>query len=467
MDPIVTASAPAGSYKQELDRALNPLGNISMTLATSGLTVTVVAFAPVAIAFTGTMAFWVFLLAAVFCVCEGLSYAELGTAYPIAGGEYSLVARVLGRPVGAVLFAIMIANYVFAISAASLGGGLYLGNLWPWAGAHPQLIGVAIIAFAACVAALRIALGWIITAIFLVIELVAIPVVVVLGLVHAHSPADRLFTVHVYGSSGPINLTATAVILGATIAFFCYQGFGNSVIFSEETHHAKQKVGRMVMWALLISVVAICVPVLAAILGAPSVEGLLTAPSPFTYVVQTLGGHTVNQIVSLFVFFAIIDAVIAEIMAFGRVLWSSGRDRAWPTPVSRFLATVHPRLKTPYVATTVMAVVCAILTATSTLATTVTFLGIVTLGFAGLMGLSAFVLRFKKDAPADRYRLPLWPLPPLVLVAACVVMGTQQTLKDLLIVVSIGAAFLIYYLVYLRPRSDTHWVMLSAIEDDK
>ena len=34
-------------------------------------------------------------LAAVFALCQGLSYAELGTAYPIAGGEYSMVARVL------------------------------------------------------------------------------------------------------------------------------------------------------------------------------------------------------------------------------------------------------------------------------------------------------------------------------------------------------------------------------------
>ena len=73
MDSSSSAPPTNVAYKQELDRALNPLGNISMTIATSGLTVTVFAFAPVAIGIAGSMSLWIFLLAAVLCVCQGLA----------------------------------------------------------------------------------------------------------------------------------------------------------------------------------------------------------------------------------------------------------------------------------------------------------------------------------------------------------------------------------------------------------
>jgi amino acid transporter len=467
MEASATAPPTKTHYRQELDRALKLFSNVTLTLGTVGPTASVFAFVPVVLLVAGSFGFIVFLLAAVFALCQGLCYAELGTAYPIAGGEYSMVARVLGRPVGAVLFALMVTNYVFVPSAYALGAGTYLGVVWPWAGTHPQVIGVAIIAFAACVAALRIALGWILSAVFLGIELVAIPVICVLGFAHAHSPADRLFTAHVYGPNGPISITTTAFLLGITLAFFTYQGFGNVVIFSEETRNAKKKVGRAVMWALLVAVVAMATPVAAVLLGAPSIKGLLTAPAPLTYVLKSLGGSTVDTIVSVFVFFAIVDAVVASTMCFGRVIWSSGRDLAWPTRMSRALAIVHPRLKTPYVATSALAVAAGLLTAFSTIAAIVTFIGVVTLGFAGLMALAAFVVRLRKDAPVDRYRMALWPLPPLFLVAGCIVMFTQQTVHDLLICLAVGGGFLIYYLVYLMPRSATHWVMLGAVVEEK
>jgi hypothetical protein len=80
------------------------------------------------------------------------------------------------------------------------------------------------------------------------------------------------------------------------------------------------------------------------------------------------------------------------------------------------------------------------------------------------MGLSAIVIRLQKNPP-DRWKMPLWPIPPALLVTACVVMGTQQSKKDLWITLAIAAAFLVYYLVYLRPRPE-HWKLLDPIVED-
>ncbi|MFX5476488.1 amino acid permease, partial [Acinetobacter baumannii] len=44
----------------------------------------------------GTGAVWAMLIAALVCVATGFIYAELSSAWPVAGGEYVAVARTLG-----------------------------------------------------------------------------------------------------------------------------------------------------------------------------------------------------------------------------------------------------------------------------------------------------------------------------------------------------------------------------------
>ncbi len=57
--------------------------------------------------------------------------------------------------------------------------------------------------------------------------------------------------------------------------------------------------------------------------------------------------------------------------------------------------------------------------------------------------------------------MPIWPLPPLVALAGLVVVATQQTLHDVGIVAAFVVAALIYYVVYLRGKHGTRWVMLE------
>ena len=71
---------------------------------------------------------------------------------------------------------------------------------------------------------------------------------------------------------------------------------------------------------------------------------------------------------------------------------------------------------------------------------------------------------FEKDAYRP-YKMPLWPLPPLVALVGTIWTLSLQSWSDLLITAAILAAALVYYYVYLRPRGDTHWEMLEAVHD--
>ena len=182
------------------------------------------------------------------------------------------------------------------------------------------------------------------------------------------------------------------------------------------------------------------------------------------YLLKSYGAGRIGTFIDLAVFVAIFNALIANVMIFGRVLWSSARDRAMPDPLNRWLNAVHPTLKTPWVASLVMAAMGAVCIFSSALTGLVTLSSIVTLVFMGLMCLAALRVRRFADLPAH-YVMPAWPLIPLAVLAAFVLMATGQRIHDLLITLGIAAVALAYYLLYLRPRPTSRWVLLGAVEE--
>ena len=83
-------------YKQELDRGLHVLGNVMITISGVAPTASVFILAPIALWIAGTGAFLAFVIAGVIGIGMAFSYAEAGTAFPVTGGEWAVVARILG-----------------------------------------------------------------------------------------------------------------------------------------------------------------------------------------------------------------------------------------------------------------------------------------------------------------------------------------------------------------------------------
>src|SRR5207302_10662326 len=103
--------------------------------------------------------------------------------------------------------------------------------------------------------------------------------------------------------------------------------------------------------------------------------------------------------------------------AVGRLRSGWGRVRAGPVRVGSWIASALPRLKTPWVATAFVGLVGALLTALSNLAALVTFTGVILVIIYGTIALSAIVSRVTQKDVVRPFRMPLWPLPPVVALA--------------------------------------------------
>jgi amino acid transporter len=181
-----------------------------------------------------------------------------------------------------------------------------------------------------------------------------------------------------------------------------------------------------------------------------------------SYLIRALGGDTLVTIVTLALLATFFNILLAVLLEYARVLYSSGRDRTWPAPLSRALGRVHPRTRTPVVATVVIGVAALTLTAVSDYAAAVTFASLTVVTTFALIALSAVASRQRQPGLDRPYRMPLWPLPPLALAGVAVTV-LLQTGRDLAIVAGILAAGLLCDASYLRPRRKTRWILLDPL----
>jgi amino acid transporter len=457
---------PAGRYQQQLARRLEVAGNMTITLAVIGPAASVFAIGSLALRQQGSGAFLAFLIAALISACLAVAWAELGVLYPTAGGLYGIVARVLGRRAGVLALVLQLALFVIVPSAFALAAGQYLTAVWP--AISPRAAALVLLAAATALAVVGIRFTAAVTAAFLAVELTIILVVSALGFANADwTLAGTLLDPRVYaadGSAAPATLRT--LLAGVVLGLGAYAGYGGAVILSEETRGPRRGVARAVLGALGVAVVAELLALAAALLGAPSQAQLTTAPAPMSYLVRSLGGDRLVAIVTLALVATFFNIVLAVLLEYARILYSSGRDRTWPAPLSRAVGQIHPTTRTPVVATLAVGAAALTLTAVTDYAAAVTFASLTVVLTFALIALSALVTRLRQPGLARPYRMPLWPLPPLVALAGVAATVALQTRGDLAIVGAILAAGVLYDALYLRSRRDTHWILLSPVVDE-
>jgi amino acid transporter len=216
-----------------------------------------------------------------------------------------------------------------------------------------------------------------------------------------------------------------------------------------------------VVGAALIGIAFEIIPFILVAFGAPDLKAFLSSPTPLTDVARSAFGDTFVNIVTYGAILAIFNASIAITLQFSRIVWASGRDRAWPAPISDALARVHPTLRTPWVSTILVGGLATILCLQSTLLTVVTFTAVLLIVLYALIALSALVSRIQQANLPRPYRMPFWPVPPLIALAGTVIAITQQKPLDLLIVAVIAIVGIVYYFLYIEPRKDRYWSMAT------
>jgi amino acid transporter len=446
-----------------LDRELSIPGVVSLAVSDITPMASLLIIAPVVLALAGTASLWAYLIGCFIAVNVALCMGELGSMYPVAGGLYSIVHRVLGRPVGFLALLDYIAQGVFLPASIALGIGTYLHSL---NAAIPVNLSSAIaMAIVTVLAVLRINVGAIVVAVFLAIEVAVIVLLSIAGFSHWNQPLSILTHPVVADGSALTAVGAGAMVAALATTLFSVNGYDSAINFSEETRGAARNIGKAVVIAALTGIVLELAPFTAGLFGAQDLAAYLGSSTPLTDLVGTVWGGTFAKVIIVGALFAVVNAVLAITLQFARILWSSARDRAWPAPVNAALGRVHPTFRSPWVATLLTGGVATVLCFASDLVTTVTFTAVLIIVMYALIAVAALVSRYRDRGAERPSRMPLWPLPPLITLAGVIVALTQQSGRDIWIVLGLFALGLVYYYAYLHRARDERWVPHTLTDD--
>ena len=449
-------------YKEELGRELNILGNLALVLSDITPTASLLVVGTAVIATAGTGSVWAYLLGGFIALNVALCMGELGSMFPVAGGLYSIVTRVLGRPIGFLALLDYIGQAIFLPASVAFGVGTYINSLDP--SLSTKWIAAGMMLLVAAIALLNVKFNAWMIGVFLAIELVVVVVLALAGFTHVHQSLSTFTHPHMANGKGVGVVATSAIIAALATALFSVNGYDSAINFSEETEGSAGQIGKAVVIAASLGIVFQVIPFIGVILGAADLNSFLHSSTPLTDVVRTSFGHTAVKLITYGAILAIFNASLAITLQFSRVVWSSGRDRAWPMPISKALEWVHPRFRTPWVSTILVGVCGAALCAQSSLISVVTFTAVLIIILYALIAISAIVSRLRQRSLARPFRMPLWPLSPVIALVGVGLALSQQKSSDLIICAAIFGGGIIYYLLFLRPRSDRYWTHLVVPE---
>jgi amino acid transporter len=341
-----------------------------------------------------------------------MSYAAMSRAFPIAGSVYSYAQRGLHEIAGFFSGWLILLDYILVPALLYIVSAVALRPLFPGAPQWAWLLGF--IGFNAVVNLVGIQFTARVNLYLLAMQLVTLGLFVILGLIALYSGlgAGGLTFKPVYDPG----VFSIATVAGATsIAVLSFLGFDGVSTLSEETGGGRNSVGRATLLALLLVGALFIVQTWIATDLARGMQ--FTSPETAFYeITERAGGVWLRRITigAVVIASGIANAMVAQ-AAVSRVLFAMARDGKLPA----VLAKIHPRFKTPYVSTLLVACVSLVVgvvfsTRLDDLSRIVNF-GALT-GFL-LLHLSVINHFFLRQRSGDWLRHLLFPLAGFVVIA--------------------------------------------------
>lgn len=446
-------------YKQELQRTLTVGGNVTMAVANASPVMAIFIFALAPLAVTGTASAAAAILQSILVIFIGIVLAELGALYPISGGLYSIVRHLLPRPLTFIaVLTFMLQAFIFPPSLA-LGVATYLQLLFPDLPQTPlatSLIAAIVLLVALLVGIKDIATSSTVTKILMLIQMAILGVFLFLCFTHTQRPLTELILSPQMLNETHTGLIATGftgVLMSMGILFGVIDGYAASLGFAEETKGTSRNVGKAVLISAILTAVLMSITLLASMIAAPDLKEYLSAVSPLLYIVEIHGGPIITTLINVGVLLASFTALVVLIIYMARVFYTGARDRVWPDAVNHAVTKVSGSAQIPWVATLIIATVSIVMVFASSLINLVTFGSILIATVYLLIAIGAIVSRVKNPEIPRPFKMPLFPLPPIVVIVGLVVAISSQSLQDM---VTAGIFYLVafvYYFLYIRPRT--------------
>jgi APA family basic amino acid/polyamine antiporter len=417
------------------------------------------------------------VLVAIVCVFTGLCYAELASMIPIAGSAYTYTYATLGELVAWIIGWDLILEYAFSNMSVSVGFAAHIVDLLDWFGLHPPLRWISPAFLPTGLQDLAgndlYKSGWHFGFNFPAFLVVMILTVILVRGIRESARANNIMVlvkmaailVFVFAGASFIKPHYwhpfmpngwTGVLTGGSIIFFSYIGFDSVSTAAEECKNPQRDLPIGILATLVVCTVlygAVAV-VLSGIVPWQSVMG---DAAPVVNALKRLsllpGGGGLHW-VRLFVLIGAIMGMVSSILVFqlgqARVWYAMSRDGLLPEVFGR----IHPRFRTPAVATWVAGFVVGIPAGLLDIGTVSNLSNIGTLFAFVLVAIAVLILRYREPERPRSFRTPLGPLFPILSIIFCIVLMMGLEVMTWMAFFAWLIVGLLIYFCYSRFRSE-------------
>ena len=360
------------------------------------------------------LALWV--AGGVMSLVGALCYAELGSAYPSAGGEYFFLQRAYGGWLGFLFaWARMTVIQTGAIAAIAFVVGDYatqMLSLGAKSSAIYAALAVVLITWLNVIGTTHS--KWLQNTLTLILAL-SILGVVVAGLTAA-PPVAAAVPAATDGSAPMFSGLALIFIL------LTYGGWNEAAYLTAEMRDTRRGIVRALIIGILI-IAALYLLLNLAYLNALGLAGMRESKAVATDLMKATWGDSGAFVLGAAVVTAALSTLNATVFTGARTNYALGRDFAR----FGFLGTWNERSDSPVNALLLQGVIALLLVLLASFTpdgfqTMVAYTAPAFWLFFLLTGISLFVLRRKPPVNADPFRVPFYPVTPILFCAMCAYM---------------------------------------------
>jgi len=433
---------------------------------------------PLVIAAAGyKLSVWAWVLGAAIAVADGLVWAELGAAFPRAGGSYAFLREIYGpEGPGNWLSFLYVWQVGFtaplSIASGCIGLSSFLAVFWPHLETAP-FAALPALHYANCAAALVCLLvtallyrnlssvtrlAWVLFA----GVLAALAGVIVSGFAHAaatggwHMPTAPAL---------PLAVAVGGLAQATLITTYDYWGYYNICFLGGEVRQPEKTIPRAILLSVLFVSAFYILMNLAAL---PSLrdaaqhvaDNAVIRVQLVADIARSAFGPWVGYGIALLIVWTAFASVFSLLLGYSRVPYAAARDGNFFS----FLGSLHPKHGIPHRSLIALGLIAACFCFFS-LQQVITMLVItrILLQFF-LQQIGVMLLRWKRPDLPRPFKMPLYPLPPLAAIAGFVfiLVNRAHALGGVALAAGIAAVGTALYL--LRAHKLRQWPFAASRE---
>ena len=375
---------------------------------------------------SSTLVLAAWILGGFIVLCGAFCYAELGAAFPKAGGPYVYLSRGLG-PIWGFLFGWMSSFLERPVAMATLGAGFvrFLEFLFPIIGTPisavhfgsyvftftlAQPLAASVVASVTAVNYFNVRTSGAIQVLLTILKMSTIVVIIVGGLFFGHARVEAASVARPFGLDIVVSLLSALVP-----AMWAYNGFNDLGDLGEEIVQPQKNIPRAIILGLLTigglylmaNITYFHVLPFAAIAGSQHVA---------SDVVQSFAGSRGATWLTVAMALSALGALHVVVLTGARIPYAMARDGVF----FKFAARVHPTLRTPSGSLLFLGSVGVLLALSGTFEELYSLFVFALWIFFALTAIALIRLRWKEPELVRPYRVWGYPGPPLIFLLAAI-----------------------------------------------